>query len=242
MLFTNQAFPTAGLSGSIVVVRALRKRHVTSEVAMGALLVGLMTTYLAYLLAVIVSVVLLFLNHGISITLLLLAAIFSLAALGIPAAIVWYRESIAPRLRTRLTRVPVVGGLLKAMGQFPTRVLRDRRMLLRALIFQLAEIILDAATLQLMLISIGASASPAGVLASFVMAYAVSQLVPVPMGLGSFEAALVGMLHLVGVPLEPAVAATLLLRAFTFWLPMVPGFWFAHRELVASDASDRKQR
>ena len=53
MLFTNQAFPTAGLSGSVVVVRALRKRHVAANPAMGALVVGLMTMYLAYLLAVI---------------------------------------------------------------------------------------------------------------------------------------------------------------------------------------------
>lgn len=233
MLFTNQAFPTAGLSGSLIVVRALRKRHVASDAAMGALFVGLMTTYLAYLLAVIVSLALLLVYHAVSLSLVLLAAIFSMAAVGVPAAIVWYRESIAPKLRTRLTRVPIVGGLLKAVGRFPTRLLHDRQVLERALTFQLAEIVLDAATLQVMLISIGASAAPTGVLASFVMAYAVSQLVPVPLGLGTFEAALVGMLHLVGIPLEPAFAATLLLRAFTFWLPMVPGLWFAHREFVA---------
>jgi hypothetical protein len=30
---------------------------------------------------------------------------------------------------------------------------------------------------------------------------------------------------------EPALAATLLLRGFTFWLPMLPGLWLARREL-----------
>lgn len=43
------------------------------------------------------------------------------------------------------------------------------------------------------------------------------------MGLGSFEAAATGMLHLVGVPTEVAFAGTLLLRLFTLWLPLNPG-------------------
>jgi hypothetical protein len=29
-----------------------------------------------------------------------------------------------------------------------------------------------------------------------------------------------------------AVAATLLLRGFTLWLPMLPGLWLARREMV----------
>jgi uncharacterized membrane protein YbhN (UPF0104 family) len=198
---------------------------------MGALIVGLMTTYVAYLLAVIVSLVLLLVYHAVGAGLLLITTIFSLVAVGVPAAVIWYRESIAPRLRTRLTHVPGVGALLKAIGAFPMGLLRNRAVIGRALAFQLTEIVLDAATLQVMLIAIGAQVPPTGVFASFVMAYAVSQLVPVPLGLGTFEAALVGMLRLVGVPLEPAFTATLLLRAFTLWLPMAPGLWFARREL-----------
>lgn len=50
---------------------------------------------------------------------------------------------------------------------------------------------------------------------------------PVPLGLGSFEAALIAMLHLTGVSLEAALTATLMLRGFTLWLPMLPGLWCA---------------
>jgi hypothetical protein len=49
MLFTNQAFPSAGLAGSVVVVRALGRRRVPGPIAMGALLVGLTTQYHASL-------------------------------------------------------------------------------------------------------------------------------------------------------------------------------------------------
>jgi len=33
---------------------------------------------------------------------------------------------------------------------------------------------------------------------------------------------------------EAALAATLLLRGLTFWLPMVPGLWLARREMTAA--------
>jgi uncharacterized membrane protein YbhN (UPF0104 family) len=39
------------------------------------------------------------------------------------------------------------------------------------------------------------------------------------------------MLSLLGVPAAAGLAATLLLRGFTFWLPMLPGLWLARREL-----------
>ena len=35
-----------------------------------------------------------------------------------------------------------------------------------------------------------------------------------------------------GVPLEAAVTATFLMRGFSFRLPMIPGLWFARRELA----------
>ena len=61
----------------------------------------------------------------------------------------------------------------------------------------------------------------------------VATLSPIPLGLGTFETSCVGMLHLLGVPLEAALAATLLLRGFTVWLPMPPGLWLARRALRA---------
>jgi P-type Mg2+ transporter len=58
----------------------------------------------------------------------------------------------------------------------------------------------------------------------------------VPGGLGTFEATGVATLHACGTPIAPALAATLLLRALTFWLPMLPGLWFGEREIAAGTA------
>jgi Mg2+-importing ATPase len=51
----------------------------------------------------------------------------------------------------------------------------------------------------------------------------------VPGGLGTFEAASVLTLKLVGVPTVVALAATLLFRGLSYWLPMVPGLIISNR-------------
>jgi len=52
-----------------------------------------------------------------------------------------------------------------------------------------------------------------------------------PGNFGTFEASAVAMLALFRVPVEVGLTATLLLRGFTYWLPMAPGFWLSRREL-----------
>jgi len=70
--------------------------------------------------------------------------------------------------------------------------------------------------------------------ASFGIASMVATIGPIPVGLGTFEAGSVGMLSFLGVSIEAALAGTLLLRALTFWLPMLPGIWLARREIGRS--------
>lgn len=231
MLFANQAVPSAGVSGSLLVVRGLRRRDIPAPLVMGALVMGLVTMYAAQLIAIVISLVVLRVYHAVSLALLFVTGAFSFAAFGIPALLIWYRESIAPRVRDQLVRLPFVGALLDALGTAPSRLLHDLPLWRHAVALQFAEILLDAATLFVMLLAIGAYTAPTAVFGSFVMACAVSTVIPVPLGLGTFEASLVAMLHVTGVSIEAALTATLLLRGFTLWLPMLPGLWCARREL-----------
>ena len=224
MLFANQAVPTAGLSGSAIVLRALVLRGVPENFAMGTLLVGLVTTYAAYMLALAASVALMVSAHLVFRALLAVAGVFAAAALAIPAGILWYMRSASPRLRERASRVPLVGKALAALANAPTELLRDPLVLRRTVVLQLIELVLDAATLYVMLVAIGVPEKPSAAFASFTIAYAASSVGLTPLGLGTFEGACIGMLRLFGVGLEAALAATLLLRAFTLWLPMIPGF------------------
>ena len=55
----------------------------------------------------------------------------------------------------------------------------------------------------------------------------------VPGGLGTFEATSVWTLNMMGVAIPIALAATLLFRGLSFWLPMVPGWWVSRRITTA---------
>lgn len=63
------------------------------------------------------------------------------------------------------------------------------------------------------------------------MASLAATLILMPGGLGTFETACVAMLTLLRVPVEAALAATLLQRGLTYWLPMLPGLWLSRREI-----------
>ena len=94
-----------------------------------------------------------------------------------------------------------------------------------------------------MLRAVGSPTGFAPAFACFLIASVFATLMVVPGGLGTFEGASVAMLHLFGVPLAAALAATLLLRGFTFWLPMLPGLWLARREMAPSeDRPDREAK
>jgi Mg2+-importing ATPase len=63
----------------------------------------------------------------------------------------------------------------------------------------------------------------------------------IPGGLGTFEATSVVALALTGSTVAEALAATLLFRGLSFWLPMLPGFLISRRELrtgAAEPATD----
>ena len=53
---------------------------------------------------------------------------------------------------------------------------------------------------------------------------AVATAAPTPGGVGVVEAVLLASLTGIGVPSGPALAAVLLYRVATFWLPILPGF------------------
>ena len=91
--------------------------------------------------------------------------------------------------------------------------------------------LLDAATLWLVLLAGSSPVEPWAAFVSFITASMIATVGPMPLGLGTFEGGAIAMLHLLGMPVEAALAGTLLLRGLTFWLPMLPGLWLAHNEI-----------
>jgi uncharacterized protein (TIRG00374 family) len=229
-LFVDQIVPTGGLGGRVLVVRAMRRHGVRTPVAIAAILVDLLTLYGAFALMMVVSLVVLRLFHDLNRVILTLAGLFSLMAGGIPFTALWLsrRHRRPPRWARRIPRLE---SMLREIGRAPNELVRDPVVLLQGAALQFAIFLLDGATLWTMLRAVGNAAPFTAALASFVLAQAAATVALIPGGIGSFEAASVALLRLFDVPVEAGLTATLLLRGFTYWLPMLPGLLLSRREI-----------
>lgn len=230
-LFSDQALPSGRISGTAFFVAALTRRGVPAEISMAALLVSLMSYYAAYLLTAALSLALLRSYHAASAWIVTVTILFCVVAVAIPIGALWIHRRSQRPLPASLTRIPGASRLLDMLGDAPGYLLRDGALLSQTTLFQASIFLLDAATLWAMLRAVGQDVSFLAAFPSFVVASMVATFGLVPLGLGTFEATCVAMLRTLGVPLEAALTATLLLRGFTLWLPMLPGLLLARREL-----------
>jgi glycosyltransferase 2 family protein len=90
--YTDQAIPTGGVSGSILVVKALARRGAPGRIAMAALLVSMVSYYGADVIAALACLALLWLHHDADGPLLGLVSVFVLIEVAIPAAVLWTKS------------------------------------------------------------------------------------------------------------------------------------------------------
>ncbi len=227
-LFMDQVLPSGGMSGTVLAVRALDRRGIPRGTSMAAVVVELIGYYAAYVAALIAALVVVWAHGDLTLFILLPAAIFAPVAAGIPIALVLMsRGRTVPHW---IHRLPIVGSGMQALAEATPGIAHDIGLIIRCMGFQAAIFLLDAGTLWVMLFALGLSVHPALVFASYLLSTLARTLAPVPGGLGVFEAASVATLKLTGVPIAAGLAATLMFRGFSYWLPMVPGLLLARRE------------
>lgn len=233
--FVDQFVPTGGVSGTILVIRSLEKGGVRRSTSMAALVVRMASYYLAYGLCLAAAMVIADraghvpdLVFAIGVTMI---ALFVL----VPATILWSLRVPGRSLPTWFDRLlgrrPFrrLGPTIRAMREASPAFVRDLPLLGRAIGLQLAVYLLDAGTLWIMLYAVGVETSFWVSFAGFMLGFLAGSA-GIPGGVGAVEAATVGGLNLMGVPAAPALAATLLFRGWSLWLPLLPGFVYARRE------------
>lgn len=247
-LFAEQAVPSSGLSGALLVVKGLVNRGVEEATGMGCMLVGMISYYAAYLLVIIASFVILYSAHSrpqpdleiLAPSLLVVAAIFCLLATAVLGCVFWLRRRGSLRklpgglqkwLRSWKHGWPFLERVTELLQEVPPQLLRNKYLLLRAIALQTSVFMIDAVTFNVVLHAIGSPLRYDFVFVCFVLASVVGTVLPIPLGLGTFEASCVALLHLFEVPVESGLVAVVLLRGFTFWMPMIPGLWLARQEM-----------
>lgn len=230
-LFTDQVLPSGGISGTMLVVSGLIRRHVPPEIAMAAMLAGLVSYDIAYLLVVLASAGILWLQSRANLPLYIGVGVFAAITVAIPTIVLGLKRWGDRQPITGLSRMLGMTDLFRALAKAPTGLLRSPGLLTQTTGLQLGIFALDALTLWLAFNCIGDVPAIWVAFVSFAIASMAATIGPIPVGLGTFEASSVGMLTFLGVSIEAALAGTLLLRGLTFWLPMLPGIWLARREI-----------
>ena len=129
-LFTDQALPTGGIGGTLLVVSGLDRRGVPNGIGMAALLIGLVSYYLAYLIAVLTALAILYGSDSLDRPMIAAAMVFVLVAFGIPAIVFairhWSRrkDTDGPLASANkwLSRIPGFPALMSAMSEAPSRI------------------------------------------------------------------------------------------------------------------------
>jgi len=230
-LFMDQAIPSVGVSGTLLVIRALDRRGVPRGASMAAVVINLVSYYAAYTLALGIALVIVWVLGDLTPLMALPACIFAPLAAAVLIALLWV--SRGRTLPGWLERIPLIRPALRALGEATPTIAHDVWLITRCTGLQFAIFTLDAGTLWIMLWALGLAVNPAPVFASFMLSTLARTLGVIPGGLGVFEAVSVATLKLIGVPVAAGLAATLLFRFFTFWLPMAPGLILARREARA---------
>ncbi len=230
-LFMDQALPIAGLSGTLIVIQALDRRGVPRGASMTAVVIDLVSYYAAYTLAIAIALVIVWVLGDLTPLIALPACIFAPLAAAVPIALLWV--SRGRTLPGWLERLPLIKPAIRALGEATATISHDVWLITRCTGLQFAIFTLDAGTLWIMLWALGLVVNSAPVFASFMLSTLLRTLGVIPGGLGVFESVSVATLKLIGVPVAAGLAATLLFRVFTFWLPMAPGLILARRETRA---------
>jgi uncharacterized protein (TIRG00374 family) len=223
-LFADQIVPVAGMGGNMFVVDRLRAVGVKRGAAVAALLVSMTGFYAAYAVCAGAMLGLLWWRGLASILVIIFVVAFLVVALGIPGLAIWIRRRDQRPLSPLLTRFAVVRNLLLIVGEAPKALLADHGLTARAALMNGLVFVADSASLKVCFLALGQNVAFSTAFVGVMTASMIATLGAIPLGLGTFEAGATGMLSLLGVPIENALAATLLLRFFTLWLPLLPGF------------------
>jgi len=232
-LFADQALPSAGISGSLLVARALRARGLGERAVNAAVLLNIASYHVAYVIALAIALAILVARGHANATIVIASILFVLFAVGMTAATTLLPGRAESHISRRLQQFGAARRLLEFINAADPSLVRRTSLLRSTTLLQVAIVACDASTMWSLMQSIGVSTPMEAVFASFMVSSLVRTLGVVPGGLGTFEATSVLMLTVTGASVAQALSATLLFRGLSFWLPMIPGLW-ASRRIVAS--------
>lgn len=249
--FVNHILPTAGVSGVSYMSWRLNKLGISSGRSTLALVVRYASSFVAYVILLMIAVLIVTLDTGINrLTILGTSALVSGLILAVIA--VWYIIDNERRLenfsrgaarivngfgkkvlrqKKDLLKKRVVQKYLHELQDDYRSLKREPKLLIRPLlwgfVFNLTEVSLFFFTF----LSLGTLVNPAAILLALGVAAVVGAVMITPGGAGGYEAMMVVMLTSAGIKGATVIAGVLLARVILIMLTIVSGYVFYHLAL-----------
>jgi uncharacterized protein (TIRG00374 family) len=248
-LAASRLFAAGGAGGLVLTAWALRRSGMRKRTVADKTIAFLVLTYLPDVFAVIVCGFGLhwgLFNGANPFSLTFVPAVVGVVLLGIALAVAFIPTDLQRRLG-RLKHEGRLGRITRQLAVAPASTsagvrdalehLRSRDpALLGAVLFWAFQI----AVLWAAFHAFGDS-PPLAVLVQAFFVGMLGNLLPMPGGVGGVEGGMVGAFSAFGVSFDLALVAVLVYRAFTFWLPLIPGLiaYFRLRRTVDGWKQDR---
>ncbi len=240
-LFIDQAVPSAGVSGTVMMARALEQKGVPRKVTAAGVVVTTTAYNIAYVASLAGALAIMALHGITNILVLIVSVLFTLFGLALAIATIKLSGRHENRIEERFNRLGPLRKALAYLVEADPSIVRNPLVTIEASLLQFGIVVLDAATIWVLVRSLGMTASVGGVFASFMISNLFRTVGVVPGGLGTFEATSVLTLKLAGLPVPVALSATLMFRGLSFWLPMLPGLWFIRHGLGGAGSVDTRR-
>lgn len=231
-LFADQAVPSGGLSGAGFLFHAFSKRQIPYKTAFSTFVFVSLAYIFAFLLAATISFVALAVagetSPRLASSITIFAAVLaSIIIISFVAVVVTPSNSPSWLNRIRLFR-QARSWLELAMKQ----MVSQKILFFEVMGLQFSIRLIDGITVYLAFLAIGDAVPLHVCFYAAIIGSVVSTIGLVPMGVGTYEAGMVSTLKIFGVPVQEALAASLIFRGLTLWLPLLPGFIIIQREIL----------
>ena len=241
MTFLNQTVPSMGTSGNAFIYTALQRRGVSGGSAIIVTILNLLTYYIAFFLLALGAVVYLASGHTLRPAHVVGLCVFFAMMFSLFAWIRFRTRTKARLHRTtgdinrlvgRLTRgalaEPIPDHFVDDFFEGRALIVRSKKRFILPVATNLAVFLADSATLFVVFRGLGYEVLYRYVVASYVVGIILYAFAFIPGALGVYEAAMTGMFSAFAVGARRALAATILFRGFSFWLPIPIGFAIYH--------------
>jgi uncharacterized protein (TIRG00374 family) len=249
--FVNHILPTAGVSGVSYMSWRLNKLGVSSGRATLAQVVRLASSFIAFVVLLMIAVVAVTLDSGINrLTILVTSALVSGLVIGM--MIVWYVIDSERRLekfsrgiarivnrfgkhvlrhKKDILRTRVVKHFFNELQDDYRALKREPRLLIRPFLWGIVFNVTEVGLFFFTFLALGSVVNPAAILLAMGVAAVVGIFMITPGGAGGYEAMMVLMLTSSGIPGATVIAGVLLARVILILLTIASGYVFYHLAL-----------